>query len=240
MTAMLASVRDLAEANVVIKAGCDWLDLKDPGIGALGAVTLTTVRDIVRCHAGALPISATIGDCWGTPEVIPARVENLARLGIEYVKVGVFARDLASDFAPHLKHAVSLVPNLIAVCFAEDPPSAVDVAQLAALGLRGVMLDTADKAHGSLPSLLAPLQIREFVVAAREHGLLVGLAGSLRRQDIPALLTYGADYLGFRGALCRGHAREDTIDPQAVHEIRGLLTNPSRLEKERNHGVART
>ena len=233
MTALLASVRNLEEAKLVIDAGCDWLDLKDPQAGALGAVSLTIARDIVRCHAGALPISATIGDCWNTPEVIPERVENLARLGMEYVKVGVFARDLATDFALHLKHAVSLVPNLIAVCFAESAPSApsapsaADVAQLAALGLRGVMLDTADKSRGSLSSLLAPAQISEFVAAARAHGLLVGLAGSLRRQDVSQMVTYGADYLGFRGALCRGLSREDTIDPCAVREIRALLTESS-------------
>lgn len=227
MTALLASVRNLEEAKLVIDAGCDWLDLKDPQAGALGAVSLTIARDIVRRHAGALPISATIGDCWNTPEVIPERVENLARLGMEYVKVGVFARDLATDFALHLKHAVSLVPNLIAVCFAENAPSAADVAQLAALGLRGVMLDTADKSRGSLSSLLAPAQISEFVAAARAHGLIVGLAGSLRRQDVSQMVTYGADYLGFRGALCRGHSREDTIDPCAVREIRALLTESS-------------
>lgn len=230
MTALLASVRNLEEAKLVIDAGCDWLDLKDPQAGALGAVSLTIARDIVRRHAGALPISATIGDCWNTPEVIPERVENLARLGMEYVKVGVFARDLATDFALHLKHAVSLVPNLIAVCFAENAPSApsaADVAQLAALGLRGVMLDTADKSRGSLSSLLAPAQISEFVAAARAHGLIVGLAGSLRRQDVSQMVTYGADYLGFRGALCRGHSREDTIDPCAVREIRALLTDSS-------------
>ncbi len=227
MTALLASVRNLEEAKLVIDAGCDWLDLKDPQAGALGAVSLTIARDIVRRHAGALPISATIGDCWNTPVVIPERVENLARLGMEYVKVGVFARDLATDFALHLKRAISLVPNLIAVCFAENAPSAADVAQLAALGLRGVMLDTADKSRGSLSSLLAPAQISEFVAAARAHGLIVGLAGSLRRQDVSQMVTYGADYLGFRGALCRGHSREDTIDPCAVREIRALLTESS-------------
>ncbi len=239
MTAMLASVRNLAEANLVVEAGCDWLDLKDPQAGALGAVTLTIAREIVQCHAGTLPISATIGDCWATPEVIPGRVAALAQLGIEYVKVGVFARDLARDLAAQLHQAVSRVPHLLAVCFAEDPPSAAQVAQLAAFGLRGVMLDTAEKSRGSLASLLAPVKIREFVAAARAHGLLVGLAGSLRRQDIPLMLTYGADYLGFRGALCAGHARESSLDLQAVREVRELLINPQ-AKKELHHGLART
>lgn len=239
MTALLASVRNLAEASLVLEVGCDWLDLKDPQAGALGAIALSVAREIVQRHAGRLPISATIGDCWTTPEVIPARVEALAELGIEYVKVGVFARDLATDFAQHLQHAVTRVPHLLAVCFAEDPPSAAQVAQLAALGLRGVMLDTADKARGSLATLLKPAKIREFVAAARGQGLLVGLAGSLRRQDIPQMRAYGADYLGFRGALCADHARAGNLDREAVREIRALLINPQ-AEKEWHHGLART
>lgn len=228
MSAMLASVRNLEEATLVVDAGCDWLDLKEPATGALGAVPHATVRAIVDCHAGTLPISATIGDCWATPGVISARVGNLAGCGIEYVKVGIFARDLVTEFARYLGQAVSLVPNLIAVCFAEDPPTAADLTRLADLGLRGVMLDTADKRSGSLRTRLEAAQIREFVRVARAHDLLVGLAGSLRRQDIPALLIFDVDYLGFRGALCRDHVREDTIDPQAVREIRALLRSVPR------------
>jgi uncharacterized protein (UPF0264 family) len=67
MTALLASVRDLAEATIVVDAGCDWLDLKEPRAGALGAVPLEIVREILRRYQGTLPISATIGDCWATP-----------------------------------------------------------------------------------------------------------------------------------------------------------------------------
>lgn len=223
MTALLASVRDVSEADLVIAAGCDWLDLKEPRDGALGAVPLHVVREVLARHRGRIPISATIGDCWSAPAIIPARVAALAAEGIEYVKVGLFARDLGEVFAAALTEAVRRTPHLIAVCFAEDPPDATAIARLAALGLRGVMLDTADKARGSLTTLLGPARIAEFAQAARRQDLLVGLAGSLRARDVPALLRYDADYLGFRGALCHRGARVDTIDPDAVREIRALL-----------------
>lgn len=63
MTALLASVRSLAEADLVVAAGCDWLDLKEPRDGALGAVDLAVVRAVLARHAAQLPVSATIGDC---------------------------------------------------------------------------------------------------------------------------------------------------------------------------------
>jgi uncharacterized protein (UPF0264 family) len=46
----------------------------------------------------------------------------------------------------------------------------------------------------------------DFVAFARRHRLLVGLAGSLRRARIPALLETGADYLGFRGPCAAASA----------------------------------
>ena len=62
-----------------------------------------------------------------------------------------------------------------------------------------------------------------FVGACRAHGLLCGLAGSLRIGDIPALSATGPDYLGFRGGLCRGFDRTNGIDPLRVAEaVRAL------------------
>jgi len=238
MNALLASVRNIDEADLVVAAGCDWLDLKEPNDGALGAVAPATAQQILGVHRGVLPISATIGDCWQTPAVIPARVAALAALGLDYAKVGFFAGNLTTDFIDRLRQASREVPYLIGVCFAEDPPTMHDVSTLARAGLHGVMLDTADKSGGTLTSRLSPAQIAGFVGAARAANLLVGLAGSLRAVDIPTLAQHGADYLGFRGALCRGHARTGAIDSQAVQEIRRLLslgsavspmTNPARF-----------
>lgn len=225
MTALLASVRDVGEADLVVAAGCDWLDLKEPREGALGAVDLSVVREVIARHATRLPISATIGDCWDAPWLIPPRVRGLTESGVAFVKVGMFARSLRPGFVAALADAVSLARQVIAVCFAEDPPTIAQLDDLVALGLRGVMLDTADKRGGSLAARLPPARIAGFVAAARARGLLTGLAGSLRAVDVPAMLEYQPDYLGFRGALCRAHAREETIDPPAVRALRALITD---------------
>src|ERR1700758_3746331 len=65
MIRMLASVRNLDEARDAAGAGADLIDLKEPGAGALGAVSAPQIARIVhslRAEYPRLPISAAIGD----------------------------------------------------------------------------------------------------------------------------------------------------------------------------------
>jgi uncharacterized protein (UPF0264 family) len=84
----------------------------------------------------------------------------------------------------------------------------------------GVMLDTADKQGGSLRDCCSDSQLAGFVKKGKELGLVTGLAGSLRNEDIEPLLHLAPDYLGFRGALCSGRSRHQAIDLLAVRAIR--------------------
>ena len=59
-------------------------------------------------------------------------------------------------------------------------------------------------------------------------GLTAGLAGSLEAPDIPRLLPFAPDFLGFRGALCGGKGRTDGIDPAALAQIRALIPEEGR------------
>jgi dihydroneopterin aldolase len=84
------------------------------------------------------------------------------------------------------------------------------------------MLDTARKGAGSLLDAIGLDGIADFVAACRAHRLMAGLAGSLETPDIPRLLVFEPDLLGFRRALC-GNGRSGAIDPDAVTLIRGLI-----------------
>ena len=59
---------------------------------------------------------------------------------------------------------------------------------------------------------------------ARQAGLLAGLAGSLTLDDVDPLLALRPDYLGFRGALCRGRRRVAQLDPDRVAAVRLRIT----------------
>ena len=224
MNAMLASVRDVNEARLALAGGCEWLDIKEPDAGALGRASATVVCAIVSLTANRVPVSATIGDCWDSPALIAPAVIAMAATGVDYVKVGIRARDVDSATLAALRAASAEGRRVIAVCMAEAPPATRDLAALAAVGVCGVMLDTIDKAGPRLTSLLHADALRAFVAEAHRLNLLAGLAGRLQVADIARLHDCGADYLGFRSALCAAGERRAGLDAQAFAEVRAALS----------------
>jgi len=223
MSRMLASVNSLEEATLVYQAGADIIDLKQPAEGALGALPLATVTQIRAWCAGRIPVSATIGDLPMQPDRVGAAVRAMAATGVDYIKIGFFPGGDWTGVARELAGLAYKPYPLIAVLFGDTQPDPAFVPALSRAGFKGVMLDTMDKGRGALPHVMSFDAIERFVDAAKSHQLLCGLAGSLRAQDIPALLRYQPDYLGFRGALCVRHDRTAKLDLAAVAEIKQTL-----------------
>jgi uncharacterized protein (UPF0264 family) len=144
----------------------------------------------------------------------------MAETGVDYIKIGFFPGD---DWLGTLKKLSSLALQkqaLIAVLFADTQPDLSIMATLKASGFVGVMLDTMDKQQGSLTQVMTAEKIVSFVSQAKQLQLLCGLAGSLRLTDIPELIAYHPDYLGFRGALCQEHNRVGQLNQSAVQAIK--------------------
>lgn len=226
MTGMLASVNSLPEVLLALKADVDIIDLKQPTQGALGALATDAVREIVQAIAGRIAVSATIGDMPMQPERVAEAVMAMAETGVDYVKIGFFPE---GDWQATVKHlqVLNTPPKyrLIAVLFADCPFDRAFIPVLADQGFAGVMLDTQDKRKGSLTGVMPQWMISQFVNQARTAGLLCGLAGSLRLNDIAQLLPLQPDYLGFRGALCAQHERTAQLDESRLRQIRHALKN---------------
>lgn len=221
MTGLLASVRSPTEARTVLGAGADIVDCKDPHAGALGALPPATIARIVAASGDGQLTSATTGDAIASTRRLLEVVRHTADCGVDFVKFGLFEAAGAGDRIAALD-AVACEYDLVAVCFVDlfDPTPLI--APLADGGMRGIMLDTADKQAGSLTALWSATRIAGFVAAVRTRGLLCGLAGRLSLRDIPALLPLQADYLGFRGALCAG-GRHRGIDYAALMRVRRAI-----------------
>lgn len=219
MTAFLASVRSAGEARLVLDAGADVLDVKEPDAGALGAVSDVTLREIVICANGAVPVSATIGDLPMESEYLVAAIERTWQAGVDIVKVGVFTDAISESVLSTLTGCSSQGIRIVLVCFAEHWRGDLNYEFLQQAGIRGVMLDTRDKYSGSLTSKLDRTQLQDFARHAQRARLIAGLAGSLEENDIPVLCEIAPDYLGFRGALCGSAGRTAAIDPVAVRRI---------------------
>lgn len=223
MTGMLASVNSLEEALLVLEAGVDIIDLKQPAQGALGALDCNSVAEIVNAINEKKPISATIGDLPMHPETVFNAAKRMAITGVDYIKIGFFPGGSWSGTISQLAELSQRGHNLIAVLFADQPLDLSIIRQLKHAKFSGVMLDTMNKQSGSLATILSLIEINNFTSLAHSNQLLCGLAGSLKTQDIPDLLTLEPDYLGFRGALCKQHLRTAKLDFQAISKIKSSL-----------------
>ena len=231
MTAILTSVRNLAEACEAAAAGADLIDLKEPSDGALGAVDLAEIRRIVpvlRARWPNRPISATIGD-------LPAdahterrlRVQAVARCGVDYVKAGI-APGLHASAA--IDSLCSLDAAIVPVFLGDDGIDLALINYAAQRGMAGVMVDTADKTRGSLLAHADVDALAGLVAIAVRHGCLSGIAGSLRLQDAALLQQLAPDFAGFRGALCTGN-RQGRFDAAKLVELRRALASSITVER---------
>lgn len=230
MTLMLASVTSPAEAETVRACDADIIDMKDPSGGALGALDPEVAAEIVRAVGGRKLVSAAAGAAHASPDAALAAARAMAATGADYVKVGL-ATDKAG--ADHVQALGSLAgrTRLVGVLFADRSPDLDLVTLMARNGFAGAMLDTAEKRTGRLLDHMSVAALHEFVHLCRAEGLMSGLAGSLEAPDVPRLLPLHPGALGFRGALCRGRAREGEIDRAAVRLIRDLV--PRELDASR-------
>ncbi len=252
MTGMLASVNSVEEALLALSANVDIIDLKQPALGALGALKTDIVKAIVAEINGRCPVSATVGDLPMQPEIVYRAVTAMAETGVDYIKIGFFP---GGDWQGTIEKlaACPQTINLIAVLFADTQPDFAVIDSLAAPApdwpaaytpsmaiaepvpdrfsaytpsmaiFKGVMLDTMNKSNGSLTQVMAKADIAQFVRLAKERKMLCGLAGSLRLDDIAGLMPYQPDYLGFRGALCLDHNRTAQLNGASIRQIKQAI-----------------
>jgi (5-formylfuran-3-yl)methyl phosphate synthase len=223
MTLMLASVTNQAEAEAVWAGGADIIDLKDPSKGALGALDTSVAARIIRSIGKRRPISAAAGTAGDAPGEVLDAVAAMAAIGADYVKVAFSRGRAAADCVRALgRHSNST--KLIGVLFADAEPNLDMLALMADSGFTGAMLDTANKGDGRrLLDHMDVAALDRFIGRCRTRGLTAGLAGSLEAPDVPRLLPLQPDYLGFRGSLCQGRARDGAIDAASVRMIRDLI-----------------
>lgn len=216
---ILVSVRDLPEARLAARGGANFIDLKEPGAGALGGLPVARIRPIVaglRSLHASLPISATIGDLPTRERLAIAQaVEAVGACGVDVVKVGIERVGSAGDL---LEMLAACGRPVVPVFIADHGIDMAQVRKACALGFPGVMVDTADKHAGSLFDALPTSLLRRFVDTVRAAGALVGVAGALRLSHAPLLQALAPDFAGFRSAVCAGD-RSGALDAALLRRL---------------------
>ena len=223
---LLVSVRSVEEALLAADGGADFIDLKEPGAGALGGLPIATIRAIVealRQHGSSLPVSATIGDVpMSEGARIMACVDAVGACGVDHVKVGIERAPQALAVLDALKASGG---SVIPVFIADRGLAWAHVEHACAAGFPGLMIDTADKHAGSLFDVMPMAELQRFIMSVRSvraGTAMVGLAGALRTAHEPLLRALAPDFAGFRTAVCAGD-RSAALDPQRLLALTRLM-----------------
>lgn len=228
MTQLLISVSSTEEAQIALDNGADLIDLKDPGKGALGALPLMLIQAISRFVSAQTKqsrrlTSATVGDLPMQPALIVEQVAAIANTKIDIIKIGFFEADDYQPCLDALKPFTQSGVKLIAVLFSEYTYPAHLVAAISEAGLYGIMIDTANKNGMTFLDYFSIDEIKNIASDIQKHGLVFGLAGSLKLQNCAVMSQIGPNYVGFRGGVCADNQRQLALDAGKISAIRQAL-----------------
>ncbi len=222
MTQLLISVKNTAEALIALKAGVDIIDLKDPNVGALGALNLHETVRIVQAMDGLAVLSATVGEQHVTLNDLVCDIVARAEIGVDVIKIGVSELFHDDNFLLEMAKLTTVDIKIVAVFFADEALDLSLLPKLQKAGFFGAMLDTKNK-QKNLLQVQTRINLQNFTQACEQHHLKSGLAGSLRLQHIGELLNYNATYIGFRGGVCENVVRKSALSRDKVTEINDVL-----------------
>ncbi|MBC7788206.1 MAG: (5-formylfuran-3-yl)methyl phosphate synthase [Methylophilaceae bacterium] len=233
-TQLLISVTNTTEALIAMNAGADIIDLKDPNVGALGALPYQITHDIVQTINHRTLVSATVGEHHQSILDLNLAIEHTASLGVDIVKIALstaLAESLLSDigFIEKVNQLKNNKVKLVAVLFADQNLAMGIMPSLKKIGFDGVMLDTAHKNGQSLIYHLSIALLTEFIEVCGQYEFISGLAGSLQLGSVDNLVRLKPSYLGFRGGVCQDLNRQSKLDISKIIQIKNMLLKYNKL-----------
>jgi uncharacterized protein (UPF0264 family) len=225
---LLVSVRDAAEAGEALAGGADWIDLKDPARGPLGAVALAAAEEVARALRGSgVPLSAACGEL---RDAGPSLQELTLLPEVVLVKLGLAScRGVPwkAEWRRASREVVSGGREIAAVAYldaeAAASPTSDEVLDAASEGgSTWLLCDTFDKRGPGTIELAAETFLPQLLRRARSNGLKTAVAGRLRRESLRRLPLDLIDVVAVRGAACR-ESREGPICRDLVRDLRVTL-----------------
>jgi (5-formylfuran-3-yl)methyl phosphate synthase len=236
MTQLLISVKNVAEALIALDAGADIIDLKDPNIGALGALDEALSLQIVQTISGRKPVSATVGEQHASLYSLICSIEARAKLGVDIIKIAVSSLFYEAYFLAEITKLSQAEIKMVAVFFADETLDLSLIVRLQTAGFYGAMLDTSLK-HSDLLAARTKIELQNFVALCENHHLKSGLAGSLKPQYIDDLAKINPTYIGFRGGVCENALRNATLSPIKVLEAANMLRAHNKVSEKRQKSL---
>lgn len=223
---LLVSVRDAMEARVALRGGADVIDVKEPDNGPLGAASCGVIEAVVQEVAGAVPVTAALGELADGP-----RLDGLPS-GLAAVKVGlagVVSRLRWRDDLVAVRDRLPAGLPLVAASYADtaragapEPEGVLEAS--VELGSGWIVLDTWDKSGGNSLEYLGKPRARRLIEQAAKAGISLVLAGGLVETRIDDAASLAPALVGVRGAACEG-GRTGAVSAARVQSISQRLAN---------------
>jgi uncharacterized protein (UPF0264 family) len=228
MAELLVSVRSAEEAAAALAGGAALIDIKEPSRGSLGRPDAATIACVLQTVAGRRPVSVALGELLHTPSLPSLH-------GLSYAKWGLAGCGERESWRAELESAIEpwrrVTPECrwVAVAYADwrraQAPPPEDVCAFACQRRAGAfLLDTWHKDGTTLLDWLSPTTVGELTACCRLAGVRVALAGSLRLDQLAALLPVNPDWFAVRGAVCRDGDRRQEICPERIRDWADFLS----------------
>lgn len=234
---LLISIADEKEAAEAVLGGADIVDVKNPWEGALGASFPWTIRNVRGIVPSNVEVSCTIGDLPNLPGSVSLASLGAAVTGVDYIKVGLSGAKTEEDAVFLLSNAVKAAKQhnkavkVVAVGYADagrvgaiSPFLISGIAEKA--GADVAMVDTAVKDGMDLFTFMTTEQTMRIVQDSHDKGLLVAIAGSLKKEHLSNVFALKTDIIGVRGAACTNSDRTNgRVTREGVRELVNIVRN---------------
>ena len=238
MTMLLASVKEISEVKKILDTNFDIIDFKNPSDGILGAWNLEAIHRAIKLISGKKITSATVGNVPMEAHKIYKTLETFSATGVDYIKIGFMPSVNLENILKALPDLKRLNAKVIAVFFADYGLNISLINDLLCSQFSGIMLDTAKKDSGSLIDFLDIKTLKNFVRIAEKRGVLSGLAGSLKIENISTLLDLYPDVMGFRGVLCGNEGREGDICAESLSGFHKIFCDLNKSKPKSTTAIA--
>lgn len=226
---LLVSLISPVECQAVIENPPDIIDIKNPADGSLGLPDISIVEEVKRKIPSGFQLSVAIGDALNNAPLYRLRAEEVARAGVNIVKVGLYDgfhdSKRAVDFLSRIRRGL---PASVVAARYVDLSSAREIREFPEIAckakIKGCLLDTYRKNGGCLADYISRGELEKFVERCRALGLLSALAGGLGMDDIGWLSVLKPDIAGFRGAVAEGARDEPGINRLQLANLIRLLS----------------
>jgi hypothetical protein len=234
---LFVSAKSAQEAMVCASVAqhLDFVDVKQPGEGALGGHYPWVIKAIREATPRDKPLSATLGDAPFGAGTMALAALGAAVAGADCIMAGlsgVTTPDQAIELMRGIVRGVkdhNRDSTVVAVGYGDarrvgsvNPLSVPWIAYES--GADWAMLDTAIKDGSSLFDHLSPDSCGEFVSDCHRWSLRAALAGSVNARHVRKLAEIQADVIGVRGAVCAdGDRRQGTIKADLILALRQAI-----------------